>query len=247
MTRCPINFDDLDGEINESVPKAHRDLVKRLCDIESGLQHWEVNFVESVARRVDHGWHLTPGEIAQGEKILKRIEDQAGASRRQNQEGRIHMTKPASNRTPPPADLWDTKPGEGKYLVFLDSKLSGIAITVHPSRKISDKILVLDNDVWLRATLRMVGWAYSRIDLMLTLTEDEKVTQAQYDDFKARIDTLCAWVNDSESFAKEALDWAWENRLDLKGFKPPFDHYRAKLITEPAKATTKATAVGKRP
>ena len=32
--------------------KDDRLLVKKLCDIESGLTHWEVEFVEGIARQV---------------------------------------------------------------------------------------------------------------------------------------------------------------------------------------------------
>lgn len=49
-------------------------IVRELCDIESGLSSWELDFVESVARQVeDRGRSLTPSQRQKAEQILDRI------------------------------------------------------------------------------------------------------------------------------------------------------------------------------
>lgn len=47
-------------------------LVDTLCNIESGLTDWEVNFVEDVARKVhDRGEILRPDQRRKAEQILQ--------------------------------------------------------------------------------------------------------------------------------------------------------------------------------
>lgn len=49
------------------------DLVRELCDIESGLSDWEVEFVENVARRVlDEHLSLSPRQRETAEKIKEK-------------------------------------------------------------------------------------------------------------------------------------------------------------------------------
>jgi hypothetical protein len=129
-----------------------------------------------------------------------------------------------------PPEMWDTQPLPGKFMVFVDSKLSSIALTVHPSRPIEDKILIVGGDVWFRVTLRMLGWCASRADLMTELGNAGKIDQDDYDDFSSRLDTLWAWVRDGETFSAEDIDFAWRNRVAQSNFKPPFDHYRRKYL-----------------
>ena len=129
-----------------------------------------------------------------------------------------------------PPDMWDTQPRAGGFLVYVNSKLSAISLAVHPSRTVEDKVIVIGGDVWLRMTLRMVGWAGARIDLMNDLGNAGKITQQQYDDFGSRIDTIFEWVRQSESFTKDELDWAWFNRVAQAKFKPPFEHFKLKML-----------------
>ena len=39
------------------------DKLRELCEIEEGMNDWEVNFVDDVARRVEAGYELTPKQI----------------------------------------------------------------------------------------------------------------------------------------------------------------------------------------
>lgn len=52
------------------------ELVDALCAIESGLTEWEVDFVESIARKFTAYGSLTDRQRASGKKILARIEEQ---------------------------------------------------------------------------------------------------------------------------------------------------------------------------
>lgn len=138
------------------------------------------------------------------------------------------MTEKQSLYHPP--EMWDTKPKQGKYLVFVNSKLSSIAITVNPSQRVDDRFAVLAGDVWLRVTLKMVGWLCAKEDLMFDLGNRGQITQPQYEAFERRMDTLRQWVKESESFSEADIDWAWDNRQLQSKFKPPFTHYREKYV-----------------
>ena len=50
-------------------------LVRRLCDLESGLTGWELDFVEAVAEQVlEEGRKLTDGQREKAEQILEERE-----------------------------------------------------------------------------------------------------------------------------------------------------------------------------
>lgn len=133
-----------------------------------------------------------------------------------------------------PKDGWETKPAAGKSLLYVNSKLTSITVSQFP--KTSDeengaaKILVHQNDVFLRATLRMIGWALSRVDIMEKLLDSGKVSKASYDDFSDRLTEIYTSAEASGSYTDDELTWAWLNRSAQASFKPPFDHYRKKFL-----------------
>lgn len=47
------------------------EIVDELCDVESGLNGWEVEFVEDMSRRLNAGETLTDPMRAKAEQILK--------------------------------------------------------------------------------------------------------------------------------------------------------------------------------
>lgn len=69
-----IDFDDLDDELDDAAPQEHRDLVDELCEVEFGLSQWEVEFVESLARTLERGFHLTQAQYDKGTEILNRVQ-----------------------------------------------------------------------------------------------------------------------------------------------------------------------------
>jgi len=46
------------------------DLVGALCDIEDGLNEWEVEFVDSIAKQFKAKGYLTPGQRKKAEQIF---------------------------------------------------------------------------------------------------------------------------------------------------------------------------------
>ena len=48
-----------------------REVVDELCDIENGLNDWEIDFVEDMARRLVYGERLSPAMRAKGQQILR--------------------------------------------------------------------------------------------------------------------------------------------------------------------------------
>lgn len=45
-------------------------LTDKLCDIDEGLNEWEVNFVESIAKQTERGEILTPAQREKANEIL---------------------------------------------------------------------------------------------------------------------------------------------------------------------------------
>lgn len=59
------------GKIHGAVILTDRDLVDSLVDIESGLNDWEIDFVEDVAMRViQYGESMSPNQRSKAEQIL---------------------------------------------------------------------------------------------------------------------------------------------------------------------------------
>jgi hypothetical protein len=48
-------------------------MVEQLCDIDSGLTPWEVEFVESISKQVEQGRALSEKQFDIGYKILERL------------------------------------------------------------------------------------------------------------------------------------------------------------------------------
>jgi len=48
-----------------------RELMESLCEIDSGLTDWEVEFIEDVTKRVEGGEILRGGTLAKALEILK--------------------------------------------------------------------------------------------------------------------------------------------------------------------------------
>lgn len=52
---------------------ADRERTKALCEIDGGLSGWEVDFVESIAERVEGGATLTDKQRETADRILERF------------------------------------------------------------------------------------------------------------------------------------------------------------------------------
>lgn len=133
---------------------------------------------------------------------------------------------------PAPRDGWDTRPTPGSVHVFVSPKLATMTLTLFPrGQEIKDRVLRVNDEVWFVVSLRMFAWATTRMKMMHVRLANNEATEAQYDEFCERWDELIKAVWESGMYSNEALAWAHDNEDEQADFKPPFAHFRKKMLS----------------